>query len=51
MSKIHYFKRHNKEYAWHYYKLSDDNRTPCYEMIVFLTDIPGIHFMEMDLTC
>lgn len=45
----HYFKRRQEDGIWHYYKLLDGRDPVAFEMVSFLAEVPGIHFVELDL--
>lgn len=49
MNRTHYFKRHQENGIWHYYKLLDDSQTPAYEVLNFLGEVPIIDFRTLDM--
>ncbi len=47
--RTHYFKRHQRDELWHYYKLLIDRDPPAREVINFLNPAPIVDFAEYDL--
>lgn len=47
--KAYYFKTHQRDGIWHYYKLLNDRLPPARETVNFLNDRPQIDFSEFDL--
>jgi hypothetical protein len=47
--KVYYFKRHQRDDLWNYYKLLDDRNPPAQETVNFLNPQPIISFREFDL--
>lgn len=48
--KAYYFKRHQRDGIWHYYKLLNDRLPPARETVNFLNHQPIIDFSEFNLT-
>ena len=47
--KTHYFKRHQRNELWHYYKLLTDRDPPAREVLNFLNPVPIIDFADYDV--